>query len=229
MKNKIPLVSVIIPAYNSIYIRETLYSVSKQTYPNIETIVVDDGSSDQTPEILKEFSNIVVVRQMNKGVSSARNAGLRICRGEFISFIDSDDIWIREKTKKQLAFLSDNKEYDMVFGRFVNYFEEGKDPPIGINREKFLDPDVGKMKHLGTLMARKKIISKVGTFDENLFTGEDLDWFIKIKESGIKSYFDDFIVMKRRLHDNNLSYNSISDKKHLIELFKASLDRKRKT
>ena len=227
MKNRLPLVSVIIPAYNSIYVREALNSVADQTYTNIETIVIDDGSTDNTPQILSDFKNIRIVRTENKGVSAARNEGLRICRGEFITFLDSDDIWISEKIIRQVDFLSENKDIEIVFGRFENFFQEEQSPPTEIDRSRFLDPAIGKMSMLGTLMARKEVFLKVGNFDRALLTGEDLDWFIRVKDFGVKACYDDKIVLKRRLHDTNLSYKSLSNKKNLLNIFKASIDRKR--
>lgn len=227
MKNRVPLVSVIIPVYNSIYIREALNSVSEQTYTNIETIVIDDGSTDNSLQILSDFKNIRMVRTENKGVSAARNEGLRFCRGELITFLDSDDIWIGDKIEKQVDFLSENRDIEIIFGRFENFFQEGRVPPQGIDRSRFLNQTIGKMKHLGTMMTRKEVFSKVGDFDQTLRTGEDLDWFIRIKDSGIKDFYEDRVVLKRRLHDTNLSYKSLADKKNLLNLFKASIDRKR--
>ena len=96
-----------------------------------------------------------------------------------------------------------------------------------IEKGKFLDPDIGRMISLGTLIVRNDVIRKIGYFDEKLKTGEDLDWFIKIKESGCRVYFDDHEVMKRRLHSSNLSYKSISGESNLVRLLKASLERKR--
>ena len=227
MDELMPLVSVIIPVHNSMYICEALNSVKDQSYENIEIIVVDDGSTDNTTGEISKFNGLQLIKTANRGVASARNEGLRSCKGEFITFLDADDIWSKEKTSKQVDFLIKNRNYDLIHGRFKNYFQWDSEPPNGISREKFLDPDTGRLISLGTLMVRNNVFLKTGFFDDKLKTGEDLDWFIKMKESGSRVYFDDNEVMKRRLHSSNLSYKSISEESNIVRLLKASLERKR--
>ncbi len=222
-----PLVSVIIPVYNGRYITEALNSVISQTYKNIEIIVINDGSADNISEIISSFQTIIKISTENNGVASARNEGLKICRGDLVSFIDADDTWSDSKIRRQVDFLLKNREYDLIYGRFRNFFQEGSDPPPIVTREKFLDPDKGKLISLGTLMVRKDVFQKTGLFNVDLNTGEDLDWFIKMRESGTRIYFDDQEVMKRRLHSSNLSYINMSVKPDLLKVLKASLDRKR--
>jgi len=227
MRDALPLVSVIIPVFNCLYIGDAINSVMEQTYPSLEIIVVDDGSTDMTPEILAEFENIKLLRTENRGVSAARNEGMKICNGDFISFIDADDLWFREKTADQVAFLLDNHEYDVVYGRFRNFFQEGAEIPAWIDRAKFLGPSTGKLISLGTLMIRQKALLRAGMFDETFKIGEDLDWFIRFSEGKIKVFFNDSTVMMRRLHGNNISFRSDKSKRDLLKIFKASIDRKR--
>lgn len=227
MTDLTPLVSVIIPVYNCKYIGETLNSVRSQTYTNIEITVIDDGSTDNTPDIISSFKDVKVVRTENKGVASARNEGLKECRGEFIAFIDADDIWSPDKTSRQVKLLMENTEYDLIYGRFCNFFQKDSKLPPMIEKGRFLDSDIGSLISLGTLIVRNDVIRKIGFFDEKLRTGEDLDWFIKMKESGSRVYFDDHEVMQRRLHSSNLSYKGISGESNLVKLLKASLERKR--
>ena len=98
------LVSVIIPTYNSgTYVTETIDSVLNQTYPHREIIVVDDGSTDDTPEQVRRYgSAISYIRQSNSGVGAARNTGLRAASGHYLAFLDSDDLWLPEKLAVQL-------------------------------------------------------------------------------------------------------------------------------
>jgi glycosyltransferase involved in cell wall biosynthesis len=107
MKGELPLVSVIIPAYNAeAFISRTLQSVISQTYKNIEILVVDDGSRDKTVEIVESFaqkdSRIILLKQPNSGVASARNLAIENSRGEYIAPIDADDIWYPQKLEKQV-------------------------------------------------------------------------------------------------------------------------------
>lgn len=108
----LPLVSVIIPAYNAeSFIEETLKSVLAQTYPAIEVLVIDDGSQDRTPEIVAGMAErdprVVLVKQSNAGVAAARNLGIDQSKGEFIAPIDADDIWYPENLEKQVQCMLD--------------------------------------------------------------------------------------------------------------------------
>lgn len=110
------LVSVVIPVYNgSVFLRAALDSVFGQTYPVVQTIAVDDGSTDSSPEILAAYgSRLQVVRQLNAGVAAARNAGIRAARGEFVAFLDQDDWWLPDKIAKQVAVFRAEKEVGLV-------------------------------------------------------------------------------------------------------------------
>jgi glycosyltransferase involved in cell wall biosynthesis len=107
-----PFVSVIIPTYNSAqFICDAVDSVLAQTYKNVEIIVVDDGSTDRTANFLKNYPNHLIYRyQANQGVSSARNLGVRMARGQRVAFLDSDDLWLPKKLETQVRFFSRNPE-----------------------------------------------------------------------------------------------------------------------
>lgn len=127
-----PLISVIIPIYNvESYLRRCLDSVLRQTYSNLEIILVDDGSPDNCPSICDEYANndtrIVVIHKKNGGLSDARNAGLDICRGDYITFVDSDD-WVNEKYVERLITIANKRDADLVIG-------EHKKTGNGINLE----------------------------------------------------------------------------------------------
>ena len=112
-----PKVSVIIPTYNAArWIGETIDSVQSQTYKNYEIIVIDDGSVDSTREVLEKYiKNINYIYQDNKGVSSARNHGIKISAGEYIAFLDNDDIWLPDKLSLQIQVLESQKNIAMIF------------------------------------------------------------------------------------------------------------------
>lgn len=225
MSDPQPLVSVIIPVFNCRYISDALHSVMKQTYPFMEIIVVDDGSTDDTPEILARHEHIMRLRTENRGVAAARNQGLKACHGDLLSFLDADDLWSREKTANQVAFLAKHPDVDAVYGRFRNFFEEGADLPAWIDREKFLAPATGTLISPGTIMVRKRVLPMIGWFNETLKIGEDLDWFARFGNRRIRVFFDDHTVMRRRLHGGNISFSRDRGSRDLLKVFKAAIDR----
>ena len=119
-----PLISIIVPIYNvELYLRRCLDSVLNQTYTNLEIILVDDGSPDGCPQICDEYAakdkRIIVIHKGNGGLSTARNAGLDICKGEYISFIDSDD-WVSEKYIETLFNISTKENADIAIGEYIS-------------------------------------------------------------------------------------------------------------
>ena len=122
-----PLVSIIVPIYKvEPYLRRCLDSIVNQTYTNLEIILVDDGSPDGCPQICDEYAakdkRIVVIHKENGGLSDARNAGLDICKGEYIFFIDSDD-WIKTDTIEFLYKITQDKKSDIVIGDYITTTE----------------------------------------------------------------------------------------------------------
>lgn len=123
-----PLISIIIPVYKvEPYLRRCVDSVINQTYTNLEIILVDDGSPDDCPQICDEYAardkRIIVIHKKNGGLSDARNAGLDICKGEYISFVDSDD-WIRKDYAETLVDIARKEQADIIVGKFKKIFDE---------------------------------------------------------------------------------------------------------
>lgn len=195
--NYTPLVSVVVPAYNCVkYISETLISLFEQDYPNIEIIVVNDGSKDNTLEFLKTYGDrIVLIDQSNTGVPGARNSGIRAARGEFISFCDSDDLWAPQKVSDQVAYLKQHPSVGMVYCDWHVWNTDNKGCFIVPNDFKSpkngqeIDPvKSGWIYHkllldciclTSTVLFRKEIIDKVGFFDTDLWSGEDYNYWLR--------------------------------------------------
>lgn len=177
-----PLVSVIIPVYNGEkYLAETLESVLAQSYRPIETIVVDDGSTDRTADVARSVSRTVhYYYQPNSGSSAARNAGVQKARGSMLAFLDSDDLWVKEKLSLQMPVIETTPGPDMVFGHVSQFYSPDLDEDL---REKVACPD-GKMPgyHVGTLLIRKETFLGVGLFNPILRCGEFLDWSFRAKK-----------------------------------------------
>jgi glycosyltransferase involved in cell wall biosynthesis len=198
---KQPLVSVIIPCYNHAkYIGEAIRSVESQDYGNHEIIVVDDGSTDNTKDILKTFENrTIYLRQENKGPSAARNLGIASARGEFIAFLDADDLWSPGKLRKQMKAIQEDQSVGLVACGEFEIDQSGKilgGPWVYGNypsREKLLEAlSIGQVVPGGTsgVLIRKECFLEVGEFDVSLKIGEDWDMWLRI----IRKYNAVFVV-----------------------------------
>lgn len=236
MKNS-PLVSVIIPAYNhEMYIEEALQSVINQTYKNIEVIIINDGSTDSTAEILEKFiknnqdKNIQFVDKQNEGVCKTLNMGLAMATGDYVAFLASDDLWLPDKISMQLEFMEKNKNVGMVFSdawflRFNTKTDiKWSDHKHGIN--KYFQNCIQNTNMYTlllthaiipavTVMIRKTVLEEVGFFDDSLLY-EDKDMWLRIARVYPIAYIDRPLALYR-LHNNNISNNSLFMIRGLIQ------------
>jgi len=230
MKPK-PLVSVIIPTYNyEQYLARTIKSVLKQTYKNIEIIICDDGSTDNTREIIKKFKHHKKIRcyyQSNQGPASARNLGIKKAKGEFIAFLDSDDYWLPKKIEKQLKIFTKNKQIGLVycFHYWVN--EKGK---ITGKKKKSYRGDIWQDLLQGNLVVgsssatvvKKECFDKIGLFDESLKSCEDWDMWLRIA----RVYQIDLIpelLVKITQHQGQLGNKKLKLAKYRLKVMKKNL------
>jgi glycosyltransferase involved in cell wall biosynthesis len=197
-----PLVSVIIPVFNG---EETICraidSVFAQSYQEWEVIVVDDGSTDSTKELLRKYgSKIRLVEQANGGVASARNHGVGLARGEYIAFLDHDDFWISEKLAIQIEILNSHPSIGLTFGNLEVVNKRGE--KLGFTmlpsymRYAPSWEDIlltGSIVQVSTVLARRGLILKIGGFDADLFTShgyEDRDFSLRLRELADFNYLD---------------------------------------
>lgn len=183
-----PLVSVIIPIFNSEEtLRETLDSVIDQTYKNLEIITVNDGSIDNSESIIKEINHSLIspiryFKQENKGVSAARNAGAKKATGKYLTFLDSDDLWAKNKIKIQVEIMETNSEIDLLatnkdgdkFNKFL-WFEIKELMPISLKFMLYKN-----FLLTSTVMFKPNILATTGYFDEEMRYSEDMDYFCRI-------------------------------------------------
>ena len=186
-----PKVSIILPSFNRAYLLpRAIKSILNQTFQDFELIIVDDGSSDNTEEVLNSFKDkrIIYIRHdRNKGASAARNTGLKVASGEYIAFQDSDDEWIPDKLEKQIkVFEAAPSEVGVVYTSFWKYLNNNEkiyipNPKIKL-KEKYIFKELLKHNFIGlpTAIIRKECFEKVGRFDEELSCLEDWDLFIRI-------------------------------------------------
>ncbi|PZD79110.1 glycosyltransferase family A protein [Mesonia sp. K7] len=184
-----PLVSVVLPVYNAEKsIDYCLKSVLEQSYKNIEVIVINDGSTDRSEEIIQTIikkypeKRIKYISQENKGVSVARNLGLKKALGEFIAFIDSDDEWLPTKLEEQMKVFDENNKVDIIS---CNRNQEHFDSFLG-NKFKVLQRIPAKMLFLKnfaltpTVVMKREAFHTVGYFNENMRYAEDLIYFVRL-------------------------------------------------
>lgn len=214
-----PKVSVIIPTYNRGYlIREAIDSVLKQDFKDFEIIVVDDGSTDNTKEVLSNYENIRYIYQQNKGRSEAKNTGIRAARGAYIAFLDDDDIWLSNKLEKQIAFLDSHSETGLVH-TFSEVIDEdgnilGKETERRLNFYKqaikigYTYEGMSRLciMFLSTVTLRKECFSLAGFFDGNIPAFEDWDFYLRFALKYKISLIPEILV-KYRLHKKNTSSN----------------------
>lgn len=195
-----PLVSVIIPCYNSAaHITAAIDSVLAQDYPNIEVIVVDDGSTDSSIDILRQFGDkIIVLQQANQGPAAARNAGMRIASGQFIAFNDSDDLWLPGKLTAQISYLLQHPDIGLCYCGWAIWHDATSleqisaqladaDHAIAIEDAYYsgwlyLKLLKDSVIHTITAVMRREVIDTIGMFNTTYRIGEDHDFWLRISQ-----------------------------------------------
>lgn len=218
-------VSLILPVYNgSQYLATTLESVLAQTYPMHEIIVIDDGSTDSSPDILRSYGDrLRVTRQDNQGVAAARNVGLQQVSGDIITFIDQDDLWPARRTEALIEALRASPDALVAVGQVEVLYERSR--PVGpldnfgIAVREF---------YVGSLCVRKEVFGLLGPFNTGLGYADDVDFFMRRREAGIKTVYIDDVTLQYRLHENNTSINRAETNVNLMGALRESLRRRRK-
>ncbi|MFM1757367.1 MAG: hypothetical protein RL621_2364 [Bacteroidota bacterium] len=209
-----PLVSVIIPAYNSAdWIAETIRSVLNQDYNNLEIIVINDGSSDKTESIVKSFGDKVkYFHKTNGGQSSARNLGILNSNGEFIAFIDSDDLWEKEKTSVQISYLEANN-YKWIYSDGIAFDSLSRDVLFQFSKMSYPYEDNVLINlfnscfiPMPTVIVKKEVFLEVGYFNEdNRFRNrEDWEMWLRIANNYPVAYVPQILV-KYRVHKGSVT------------------------
>jgi glycosyltransferase involved in cell wall biosynthesis len=213
-----PLISVIIPNYNnSKYIAEAIDSIRQQDYENYEIIIVDDGSTDNSIEVIlnMEFP-LTLIKSENYGAGSARNIGILAARGDFVALLDSDDVWKKEKLSRQMELMLD-EELDLVYcsGEFFGNIQ-AKTKLISAKYKGDCYPYYKKYPSRSIIVLpcsgsvfRKSVLHKSGLFDVNVPPPtEDWDFFRRFSRYA-KVGFCEEILVSYRVHENNVSARSV--------------------
>ena len=219
-----PFVTVIIPTYNRReFLKDAVDSVLEQTYRDFELIIVDDGSTDSRGDIIKKHrdSRIRYILQENRGVSAARNRGILEAQGKYISFLDSDDLWKRDKLETQIDLVKEKKDIP------VSYTDE-----IWIRKGVRVNPMKKHRKYSGwifekclplciispsSVMIKSEVFDKTGLFDESLPVCEDYDMWLRVSSQYPIVFIDKKLIIKRGGHPDQLSNRSWGNDRYRVE------------
>lgn len=213
-----PLVSVVIPVYNAeAFVAEALDSVFAQDYEPYEVIAVDDGSSDSSAAIVRSYPEVRFFQQENRGASAARNVGVTAASGEFVAFVDADDVVPPNKLSLQVGYLLEHPDIVCVLGR-----QRWMTLPDGLVADVVWgDPDGIPIM---SMVMRTSVLRDVGEYDED--KGGDLDMLVRLRERGLEFVVLPDIVLDRRYHGGNLVAGRSLSPLPAISL-KEKLDRER--
>ena len=231
-------ISVVIPSYNRReFLKRSIDSAINQTKKPLEIIVVDDGSTDGTETMIKsDYDFVKFIKQKNKGVSAARNIGIKVSIGEWICFLDSDDEWKKDKLEKQINAMKSNPGYKFFHSNEI-WIKNG----LRINQKK-------KHKKYGgdifdkcldmcrispsSVMINKTVFDEVGNFNEDLVVCEDYELWLRICDKYRVFFIDEPLIIKYGGHQGQLSYSIESIENHRIKalehLILGNLNRKNK-
>jgi GT2 family glycosyltransferase len=227
---KSPRVSVILPAYNHAhFLPFAIESVLNQTFPDFEMIIIDDGSNDNTREVVQKFKDprIQYFYQSNKGLSGARNTGLGLAKGEYIAFLDADDLFLPGKLGLQVSWLEANPDYGFVSGGWNVVNENGEillvqRPWMGTPRLELLDWLFACPVITNSVLVRQHWVEKVSGFDPQLRRVEDWDFWLRLAYAGCKMGWVNEIVCSYRMAAGQMTQNAAEQKrvsKQVMEKF----------
>jgi glycosyltransferase involved in cell wall biosynthesis len=228
MKENAGKVSVIVPVFNGErYLREALGSILEQEYAAREIIVVDDGSTDGSATIVaKEFPGVRYRFQEHAGLSVARNTGLEQAEGQWISFLDADDLWAAGKLQRQIECLASHPELEAVFGHIRQFYSPENEEAI--RQAHRFSREVLPGFHPDTMLIAAAAVRRVGWFNPAVAVGEFLDWFARAQEAGLVFRLLPDVLAFRRIHESNMSITQRKDAApEYARLLKAALDRRK--
>jgi glycosyltransferase involved in cell wall biosynthesis len=221
-------VSVIVPVYNGErYLAQAIESILAQTLPPIEIIVIDDGSSDNSSGIAQEFGQPVrCLRQKNQGISAARNRGIELSSGQYLAFLDADDLWLPDKLRLQLAPLRSDPALDASFTHIRQFYS----PDISAETKKnaAYSQEVMAGYVATTFLIRRASFLRFGSFDILRRAGEFIDWFGRARDGGLRFRLLDDTLALRRIHDCNTGIRLRQENRsEYLRMIKTTLDRRR--
>jgi glycosyltransferase involved in cell wall biosynthesis len=227
-----PQVSVIMPVYNGEkYIVEAIESILNQSYKDYEIIIVNDGSTDDTFNKIRSYlqlSNIKYVRQENRGLPAALNTGIKAASGEYIAFLDCDDLWMPHKLDMQMVFMKEHPEVGLVHGN-ISYVDQHGDPftpdspyKTDISGNCFPELFMGNRIAVLTVLIKKESITNVGFFNEDFKYADDYDMWLRVSRHYPLGHIDKCLAAYRK-HPGGISSNINAHNADVLKVLEETL------
>ena len=217
-----PLVSVILPLYNGRdFIESSINSVLSQTYAPFELLVVDDGSTDGSGDLVPVDPRIRLFRRQNAGVAASRNFGISQATGTYLAFIDQDDYWYPEKLRLQMQVLLTDPEPGYVVTLIHNHLVGTTKRPDWLKPKLLTEDPVGFLP--STLLVRRHVFNRIGLFTEGLVNGSDLEWFVRAKEAGVHMHIVRQVLLQRNIHEDNCSHDNQTCKRDMFSILRQKI------
>jgi len=220
-------ISVVIPAYNGeSYLADAIESVLAQSLQPEEIIIVDDGSTDTTPAIIRRYApRVRYIQQGNSGTAAARNNGVKSANGFFLAFLDQDDLWEPPKLEMQMNAIRQNTIADVIFTHLQQFYSPELPAETMAN---IFCPEKSEPGYLpSAMLIKREALFRVGLFECQWQIGEWTNWFVRAKEAGLKIQTLPEVLVKRRLHCGNKGLLQRNRRAEYAQILKASLDRRR--
>jgi len=219
-------VSCIVPVYNGEdFLGEAIDSILAQTHQPGEVIVVDNNSTDGSVAVAASYGDAVrVVREVKRSPASARNAGIRAAQLPLIAFLDADDLWHPEKLERQVAHLNSRADLDLSLCVAENFWEPGLEE----EQRRYADMGRNRATHaFGTLLTTRAVFDRVGLIDDELAHGDQIEWFVRARDSGMVIEALPDVLMRRRMHPASRSHQ-LKDLDAYLDLAGALIARRRR-
>jgi glycosyltransferase involved in cell wall biosynthesis len=208
------------------YLTAAIESALAQEHRPLEVLVVDDGSVDASIAVAQDFGPPVqCISQGRRGIGAARNVGVRTSRGEYLAFLDADDLWTPGKTSCQLDAFAADPSLDIVLGQHREFISPDLEPATASRLACRSDWEPGY--HAGAALMRRTVFDRIGLFREDLTTGEYLDWVARAHDRGVREKMLDDPVVMRRIHGANHGFVHAHARTDYARLLKSALDRRR--
>lgn len=218
-------ISVVIPVFNGErFLAEAIESVLNQKLPDVEILVVDDGSTDGTAAVAAQFGErIRFLQQSNQGAAAARNHGIRLAKSDVLAFLDADDLFTSDALDLQLQRLRKNPDVGIILGQRM-YFSTPA-PHQETNTANLADEHL--FMSFGCAVIRRSVFDTIGLLSESMRFCEDWDWFMRAREARIRLLIHRHLLLQVRLHDSNSTRQREAGQKYILEMFRRSLARRK--